>query len=56
MVVRDALVDVDADLAGPVDELDGQTLKKLLVRKLEKVSKTFYTFSIGVWKNVPSNY
>ena len=30
VVVGDALVDVDADLARPVDELDGETLQKLL--------------------------
>jgi hypothetical protein len=37
VVVGNALVDVDSDLAGPVDKFDRQAIKKLLVRKLESV-------------------
>ena len=42
MVVGDALVDVDADLARPVDELDGQTFEKLFRTQLKKKWEDIY--------------
>ncbi len=36
VVVSDALVDVHANLAGPVDKLDCQAFKKLFVGELQK--------------------